>query len=310
MTETEVDRSKIKLGALGALSVLAALYFGYEFSKFALAPQGGRIAPLFVSLCVWLIFAVLQVFLIKSVSIGSFLAVLEAAAVWITLHDKTSYFNSGGALIMLFFLVSAFAAGNSEVSDSLRIKFFRTARRAAGIALTGIVFFATLYFLGTLKYPNISISKDAFAFFLSGSDVIAKKVIPGFAMEAPVDIVLEAVLKSQAPEGVPDALIKQNIPAFRKEIAAKVGIALSGQEKLIDVLYRSADSKLKGLPEMVQILVLAGIGIVAFGILKTITFFIGLIVITVGFVAYQIMIALNVIHLANEQKSKEVIVVS
>ena len=124
MPEINIDRSFIKISAISVLCVIFAGLFGYNFASLIASLNPGNLSDLAYILIIWGVFLALQVFFVKSFSIGSAVAFIQTLAIWIFLPEKFGGLNLLAVFSLFVFLALSFAKGRRELNDYLKIRFF------------------------------------------------------------------------------------------------------------------------------------------------------------------------------------------
>ncbi len=308
--QLDVDTSPVKVGAICSVSVLLAIFAGYAMSRIAGgAEELSALVIATAAVVAWISVSTLKAFIIKSLKIGLTVSLLEAVAAWVFLPDRFSKFAIVSGIAVFLFFAVGFVKGRREIGECLKVRFLRAGSAVSKTAMTGLAIFATLTFLGSFGFPELSIPRGAFEFAFAGSDRVIANFIPGFSSEASVDEVLRNFVRSQLPQGTPDAVIIQSVSELKRAIADGVGLRLTGGEPVMDALYALSSEKLDGLSPALKLVAMIVIGILAFGIAKTAAFILNWFVIIFSYLFYQMLLAFNFMHVVYENRGKEIIVV-
>jgi len=309
MSEVYVDRSALKIGALGAVGVILAGLFAYQF--FRLGAEAGLAEILSVlGLGIgWLALVCLRVFLIKTLNIALGTAFFEVLAVWLMMPQKFSALNLLGIVIFFLLLVVGFIGGRADLNNSLKIKFWRVSRRTVPTALTGLALLITLSVLQSFNLTEFSIPRSAFNFFLKSSEPVIAGFIPDFSLEAKVNDVLKSFVESRLPPGTPAPVIDEAISGLKKSIRETTGVNVSGEEKVGEALYDISIAKLLTLPSTLKVLALIVLGLLIFLFIKGLAFVLNWIIIMLAFLIFQMLVAFNFMHVGTESRNQEIIVV-
>lgn len=310
MKEVDIDRSIYKIAALGAAGVILAGLFGYELFSLSAAPDLSR-TLIIIGLGVgWLSLLTLRTFLIKSAKIALGLIFLEILALWTFMPQKFAGFNLLGAVILLIFLTIGFIGGRADINNSLKIKFWHTSRRTIPAAMTGLAILITFYVLQSFKLTEFSIPRGAFDLFLKSSEPIAAVLIPNFSLDAKVNDVLRSFVESRLPPGTPAPVISEAVAGLKTSIREATGINISGEERVGDALYDISIARLLDLPSAVKTLALISLGLLIFLFLKGLALILNWVIIILAFLIFQMLLALNFLHIGLESQNKEIIVVN
>ncbi|HEY4475849.1 MAG TPA: hypothetical protein VJB92_03985 [Candidatus Paceibacterota bacterium] len=309
MPEINIDRSFIKISAISVLCVIFAGLFGYNFASLIASLNPGNLSDLAYILIIWGVFLALQVFFVKSFSIGSAVAFIQTLAIWIFLPEKFGGLNLLAVFSLFVFLALSFAKGRRELNDYLKIRFFKISRRAGAVALTGVALFIAIYSIALMSASGANtISKDAFNFLMKGSDVLIAKIVPGFSSEDSVGNALKSFARVRLPEGAAESDIGREAESLRRQLSTSLKFQLNAEEKVIDALYNILVLKLLAVSEYSRSASLAVTAVIVFLLAKSIAFFLNWIIIFITFGVYQLLMALNFMHISFESQNKEIII--
>lgn len=305
----DIDRSLVKVLSFSAATVILAGLFSYRFS---LLTESLNLVALWLAVgaaILWMTLFGIQVFVIKSPRLELFLAALNALAVWIFSAQKFSLSALLAFFLLFVFLAVAALRGRMFIDNSLTIKLTQTVVLVTRLALTGLALFLAVYLISFLNFPDLAVSRDVFGFFLSGSDVIVARLIPGFSFDATIDSVLKSFVRSRSAPGTSAATIDRQANELRTALAERFSTLIAPQEKTIDVFYKVMSARLSGLSEYLKILTAAVMVILVFLVVKGLALIANLIIIPLSLLIYRLLTAFNFMHTTLENRSKEIIVV-
>ncbi len=308
MAVADIDHLSGKIIGILAAGVVAAWLFGYEFRIWLQSPSGGEFIALMVILLFWITALGLTVFFLKSREVAMGAILLQTGALWSSLAEKFSSFTGIGVglLAAVFFL--GFLRGRADLANSVKIRFFRTAYRAIPVFTTGIVLFFTFYFLGALNVSNSDLHKAAIGFFFQSSESVTGQVFPGFAADKSVDEVFRGAARVKLPDAT-DAEIQEKVREMKDFVRRATGFPLNGGERFTDAFYNLTVAKLTGLLPAYRLFVLAAFGLLLFGAVKGLAFFVNWAVVGLTFLAFEALLAMNFMTIRLESSSREIIVV-
>ena len=309
MAAIDIDSSRMKIIAFSSVSVLSAVIFSYYFRRLFSGFGTGDLLNVGIILIFWMAIFILSSLLVKSLNIGFGIIFLEVFAVWIFLPGKFSLFPILAVAALFGGLALGFLRGRTEVQNSLEIKFLKASRRASNLALTGIALFVTLILLGTFGFREFNVSKRAFEVVLKAAEPIVVQFIPGFSLAAPFNETLKNFVRSRVQQGTQEAAINETASNLRADIVKSTGTTLEPGDTTIDALYKIFTFKLLTLPLDLKNFVFLTAGILIFFLMKGVNFFLNLIINAVAFLLYQLLIAFNFMHIASENRTKEVLIV-
>ena len=309
MAEAYIDRFSGKIVGLLAVGVIAAWLFGYEFRIWIGSPAAGEFLALAILTLLWLTVSVLTVFFVKRRPVVAGVIFLEVAAVWSSLADKFSLLTLTGIGFLYACSFIGFMRGRFDLANGVKVRFFHVASRAIPVFTTGIVLFFTLYFVGALNFSQAELHKATLDFLFRSSEPVTSRFFPGFSADKPIDDALRAIVAAKLPEGTDATTLGENVAQVKKAITKAMGFTLSGSERFIDAFYRLTVSELLVLPPAYKAMSLIAIGVLIFGIVKGIAFFVNWFVAGLAFLVYEALFAMNFMNVQIETVNKEVIVV-
>lgn len=102
-----------------------------------------------------------------------------------------------------------------------------------------------------------------------------------------------------------EALIAQSLPDLRKQISQLVGAPISGSESIAHVAYEFISIKYRALPANVRQIIIAVVVVLFFFVLRFVAGLLSIIARILGYLAYEILLALGFVHIIYESRSKE-----
>jgi hypothetical protein len=120
---------------------------------------------------------------------------------------------------------------------------------------------------------------------------------------------LRIVIASRFPAGTPESTIREATDNLKVELTERARVDVRGEERFIDAIYRVTVAKILALPPVVKTLTAIALGIIMFGIVRSIAFFLNWAIRPLSFGLYRLLIAFNFIRIGLENRRKEVIIV-
>ena len=271
--EAEVDRSLVKIIALGVVSVALAFLFGYALSGFLVAGSFRLLITAVVAAIFFLALSIFQSFFIKSGSIAALIILLESSVMVAAFYKNFSFWIVLGALFLFLLLLGGYRWGSKELKNIFKVHFFHVGRPIAARASTALLVFVTIAYLGSLNFSDPS---------------AAKGMIKG--MIQPMEPLIARIVGQLLPPGA-GMLIKPN--------------QLVSAELMTDFIYQATIAKILLLPKLFQNLILLGIGLLS---LKSFAFIVNYLVLFAAYILYQILKAAGFFYISLESRSKEVII--
>lgn len=278
--EAEVDRSLIKVAALGLISVAAAFLFGYGLNNFL--ASGGLITLLFVPAAAifFLTLFLFQILFIKSISIVAVITFVESLFILIAFYYSFSLWLILGLLLFFILLISAYQQGVAEIKNSFKIRFFHFSQPALSRASTAIAVLVTLVYLSGLNLQDPAAIKNS----VSG---LIKPMEP-----------IIARMSGQIISG----LMPKNIGLPFKPSQ------LFSSGEFIEFISQSVGATTAALPPVYKNLILFAIGLAVFLTIKGLFKILNYLVSLAAFVIFQFLRAVGFFHITLESRSKEVLI--
>ena len=314
----ETDSSITKIIILGVLNVGLASVFGY-FLKLITDGQGRLILGTLLLGIGFLIFFLLDVFLIKSFWRITVIVVLESLALLIFFLGSLSFYLFSGFLIIVLLLLSSIQAGRRELANMLKIRFWRISKVVVPKAIFALALFSGLVYFNSVKgEESFFISPPVFEriFILSSGGNIIEKFFPGFSMSTPLGESLRAVAQRQVndepqfqslPEESREELISQTTRQLEEKFSSFLGVSLGDDASLPGVIYRAIVQWFASLPETGKMLASGGAAFLIFLTIIALTWPIRLLVSVLSYLVYEIFLALGFSVIMLESRSREII---
>ena len=314
--EAEVDRSLAKIIALGVMGVVAAVASGFFVARYADAATSANFWFLSGALTALAVVVLLQTFFVKSVSKAAALDAAYAIALVAPLAPALTPLALLGAGAALAGMIWGNFTGSRELKDRIKIRFFRISRLTLGKAATGLSLFLTLYYLGT-QTGGIAISKPLFEQLVLPGASITERFLPGVSLSGTFRAAVTELAANQAkalpgfeilPPSAQRELLNRAAAEIEAQAAGFLGITIRPDARIIDLLYESLQAKLAALGENGKQLALLAVGAVVFFAIRGLGIFFVWAAIAVGFVIYEILIALGFATIVLEGGSREIII--
>ncbi|MDP2855871.1 MAG: hypothetical protein Q8N90_01970 [bacterium] len=102
-----------------------------------------------------------------------------------------------------------------------------------------------------------------------------------------------------------EAIIEQSIPDLKKQISQWVGTPISDSDSIAHVAYEFISIKYRALPANVRQIIIAVLVVLFFFTLRFVVGLFSIIVRVLGYLFYEILLALGVVHIIYETRTKE-----
>lgn len=293
--------AKLKVFIIGALSVIFAAAFGYFFKLF-LDNSDLRIFLVFLTAAVfWITAFLFQVFFIDSRAVSAVIVFLEAL-VWgvVFWQSRVATLLLSVLIVLAVILFWAQRVFSAEIKNVFQIRFGKIAFRAAARVSTALAILVTVIYFGSIDFKDQTLAKKTLSAMLKPAEPIAARFLPGFKLESSL-----AQLAGQLAPAKMQPAITEQLTLLVKDW---FGVTAKPQDTVLDVVYRATVGKLLTLPVYMQNIILAGVGILIFLIIKGFLFIINWLAVFLGFIGYEVLRAAGFYKITLESRSKEVIV--
>lgn len=315
--EADVDRSRVKIAALGIVGTGAALLSGYLLSLFTLAATRQHFLLFSAAVTAFLVVILLQAFFVKSFSKVFFLSSVYVSALLVPLYATLSPLALLGAGAAVACLLWGYERGTHELKDRVKIRFFRVSRLTLGKAAIGLSIFLALYYFG-IQPGDTLVSKSLFEQLVLPGAGLTERVIPGVSLRGTFGHTLETLALRQVeaapgfkllPAAAQRALLSAATMELEGRAAELLGIVPEKNQRLVDVLYEALLARMSGLSGSVRQLTLFVIGALAFFAIRGVAVFAVWGALAFGFVIYEILVALGFATVVLESGSREIIII-
>lgn len=331
--EPDVDRGNWKILLLG-LSISVAGFFSFLYLDKFLTGLGGLHLALFILVSlVFFVLVVIASFLVKSewkLYLISFFGSLASLAVFYDrLFLKTGAILAVGAALMLVFLNAGFRGASQSIGNSLRLKFFLTAKAITPKVVTGFIVFAAIIFFGNYflwdKF-NDSLGRRVFENALASSGLAFKIWLPESNFNQTVEQFLEGVAEAQlektdirlplggnsetridfsrlAPE-VRSALVKQSAGEALLYIESKIG-PVDEKKSVREVGYGLISEFVSGFTPRAKMMWGLVLAILIFYAARSVAGLLYWIINGFSFIIFKLLIVLGFAYMSVETKTRE-----
>ncbi len=308
MEEPNIDSTKWKVIGLGVVSTGLAALFGRSLQQF-LNHDGGLIS-LGIFCVLWFALMTLHPFLVKGLRVASILYAAQVLAFVAPFYASFSFTVLIPAALLFATMLVGFERGHKVLESNLNIEFYTAARRAAGALFTGLALFASIYVGAELKTKGGVVSKDYVRVAIQGVLPLTARLSPGIKLDGRVGEVIKAITQKKLglSQAIPVAYLDAQVQEIIATASDSLGVKIEANETLPHALEKVLTNKADKLSNGGKLLLAAGLGLLLFFTLKGLGFFLNFIVIFVAFLAYHLLLGLNVIHIGLESRSKETII--
>lgn len=337
--EAEVDRSPLKIAALGVLGALAAFFSVYRFTEFLSSMTGWNALIAGGAITVFFIAILLQAFFVKSAWKLFFIALLEVVAasgvLWDQFYPVPSYTllaAMAGFLALLFF---GMYEGSRFLREALSIRFAFVSRGVFARAVSGfLIFLAAVSYvwffdLGKfnpengyrileasiasaepvlrVQFPGASLNQTAEAFFRKVAESELRKLpkpqVKGGSADENVDF---NILNKQQQE----LLIQGTAETLRASFERSLGVPIPKKALLKDILFSYMKMKIENFSKQTSYYFGIIVALAVFFTLKGFFMLVGWVIRFFAFVAYKILVMFGFAYIGVETRNREFILLS
>ncbi len=308
MEEPNIDGTKWKVITLGILSTGLAALFGWTLQRFL--NQDGSPASLAIYCVLWFALMTLHPFLVKGVRVASGLYAAQVLAFVTPFYASFSFTVLIPAALLFATMIIGFERGHKVLENNLNIEFYAAARRASGALFTGLALFAAIYVGAELKTKGGAVSKDYVRVAIESVLPLTARLSPGVKLDGRVGDVIKAITQKKLglSQTIPVAYLDAQVQEIIATASDSLGVKIEANETLPHALEKVLTEKADKLSGGGKLLLAAGLGVLLFFTLKGIGFFLNFVVVFLAFLAYHVLLGLNVIHIGLESRSKEVVI--
>jgi len=324
-----------KILIFGILGIILAFAIGFSTSKiFLKEPVIGLPATLVLLLAIVLFLINFSLESVFAQSLRWPMIILQSVGVAAGLYlgRPNNFLIWQLAWIVVFVLLFWFARHlmQAAAEDMLKLRWHRMTKKGLAQILTAFALFISLslgIFLWQGPNKEIMIPENTLISILSPGNFIVRIYFKDFDWQMKIDdflkILAEKAVNSslekmlgKSLEELPAAyiasqkraFIEENIPALKNQISQLVGFSIKGQDTLAHIAYQFISLKLRALPPSVYQIILAVFIVLLFFILKAVGVLVSIVARLLGYLVYEILLALGFIHMIYEGRTKESIV--
>lgn len=311
---TERPTSFYKAIFFDVLTVLSALWFSYAYRQFI---DGGfsYFFPL-LGAALFSVLALLGALLVEYLRRRFLVLGLSTLAFIVFFYEQPIEFILLGAVSAFVYLGWAEFLGRRELENALEIKFFRFARIYLQKLTTGLILMGVIVYLPRLNIVENILPRATFQNFFDWSSGIVERFYPSVDLSSSFDKLTESIAKIQL-RGAPffeDASVKEqenliNETAGRliDNISKLVNATISGDQPVTDTTYELITNALEAWQKRFGVWFFVVWLIALFLLVRSVAILFHLAIGVLAWLAYQFLLAANVIYVTSELRSKKVV---
>lgn len=321
--EVKTNRSSLKIAILAIIIIVSAFFFGYAAKLFFIRADYFSFILLAVGAIVFLIFFLLNTLLIESFSISALIIFLESAAIAGAFYDRLSWILGVAVLLVFLILLTAYKSGQLEMENLIKLKFLRIAKRVVPKAvlavalLIGVAYYDISAKEAVAPNKDIFISQQTFEQILEPFNTLVKKIKPEIDLSLPLSEAIDNLARSQIetdpkfsllPEAMKKQLTKEAAQEFSQQTIKMMGANVSLSEKLSGALYQMLVNRFNDLSANTKDFIAIGAAAIVFLFIVGLIWPIRWVVSIMGWIIFEVFLALGFASIMMEGKSKEIII--
>ena len=295
------------------LIVVLAFWFGYE-GKQLLHGNGGTL--FFIALLTFSTASIMQMFLARSFTRRFIIMTLEIIVLLANFWNEASlnYLGFAGAAALLLLAWGELSARH-ELENSLSIRFARASHLHLKKFASALSILAVMLFIPKLSTAPLFVSQESFQNFFDVTAGLLNRVYPEFAFNSTVGDFTKSLVRYQAGKSSPDfnklspaaqdAFIAGQLPQVEASLGQALGEKLNPTEPVSAALRDYIIRMLKGWQDNAPQIFMVVWAVVMFFVIRSIGSIFNFAAIFVAFVAYELLLAFNFIHISAESRAHE-----
>ena len=329
---TEKSGYSWKILIFGILGIVWSFLIGFSAIHFFLGqPVIGFSALLILTLAL-LFFLINFVFeSLFSQSLRWPMIILQSIAITVGVYLANPIGFISWQLVWFIFFVLFFWFSRNLIQvaaeSMMKLRWHSMTRKGLAQLVTALTLFLSIS-LGILLWQQpadkMFISESGLTSFLNSGNFIGRLYIKNLDWKMKIDDFLWAVTEKTVNSSLEtvlgknlqslpadyvtkqkQALIEKSIPDLKKQISQLVGAPISGSESIGHVAYEFISIKYRALPPNVRQIIIAVLVILFFFALRFVAAIFSLIAIILGYLFYEILLALGFVHVIYETRTKE-----
>lgn len=307
--QAEVDISGWKVSIVAAFGILFAILFGFFLSN-----GSASVFPILFGALFLMVF-VLQAFFIKSGNIGGIVIIVESIGLATPFFViNFSFLMFWTWLLVLIFLWAGNLQGKRELTNQLKIMFFRVERPVISKALTAITILISVFYAGSFSAGDTGVVKSILDISLRSSAPLVKNlVVKNFSFDMSVEKFLEGVAVKQLgdkfsllPALEKNALLNNSFNELKKQSIA-YGLDFGKNDTIMKVVENyilGITNKASVQNKTSFVLILA---LIFFLLLRSLGFLVQWIIAGPLYLLYQVLLVFGFARISLESRSREII---
>jgi hypothetical protein len=304
-----MPNSQLKIFLYAGILLLLGVMYGIFFGR---ALGGGSLILPILAGCVFVGALLVSITFIKDKKIlaaifgASFLGVVFTSA-------KIFSFNYfiAAAVSFVILLVAGFRALGGAIG-SLEIEIGRFGRLFIPTCVTALAILATFIYTSNFIGQDFTLSKESFRSLVSPLELIGKGAIANFSLDMSVPQLTRAILDANPPaelrdipRDVKEQFLRESEAQLLKTFSDALGVPVSRNDSVLDVLYRAANAQLVKIPEDLKTPALFTFGFLVFLTIKGFGLIFYYPIVLVAWLIYKLLLAIGFVRVEAVDVKKE-----
>jgi hypothetical protein len=225
--------------------------------------------------------------------------------------NQLSFLMLFAGLGIIGFLIAAYYNAQLELKNNLEVRFFKISNYVMRYASSALAIFAIISYLSLLDLEDPASARRALAIAIKPSEPIISAYIPGYKA---TDSLVQIAAKIMPPDvrvssqAVQNNFIEQSSIRLSLVIGGYINSPVSPRDNTLDIAYKATVAKLLKYSPTVQGLILFGVGLLIFFVVKIFLIVINWIATFLAFGIYQLLWGAGFFKIEMQSKTKKVIV--
>lgn len=302
--------ANLKVLLLGAVPIAVAAVFGLLFKTFVAAPSLIGLVFVLITGIFLLALFLIHTLLNDRFWVGAGFIVLIVAAMTVFFIGKGVLLVLVGGIIAAAAFIEAYHNGQSEIKNSIEIRFWHIARKALSMATVAIAVFLSLAYFASFDLKNQKAGEQALEVVIRPLEPIVAGYLPGFSSRSTLTQIarrsLPPELQMAGPE-IQNQAIGQVAGNLAELLGKTFGISVRAGDSVVDIIYKATFGRLLKLSSSLQTLILMGAAIALIFFVKFALFFVDWLAILLGYALYQLLWGFGFFKIELRNKVKKVI---
>ena len=301
-----------KDAVIDIFAVLSALMVGYLYKLYI--ADGVGVWILGSAVLLYAMLSVLHVFFTPSLGrrIGITLLSLLGILIFFYTLPLPTLATAGGTAF--FFLFWGFIAARRQLDNSLHIRFFSAVRTYATKFVTAMVLLGIVLYFPEWSGNNFLLSRKNYDFFMSSTAGFTTRLYPGVNFDASFREFATDLIRQSAEENsefqalspeARHASLAQSVDSLLTSLKEKFGFVVTGEETARDAIYNFVNGFIERWRTQFGDFFVVGWLLVVFLVVRSFGALFVWVISGATFLAYETLIAANVIKIVSIDTNQE-----